>query len=130
MNEKLELPKELFDHIKILEHSAKIGRYPPNNWLEENGTGCGKKNMYASIFRHVAKASVGIQTDRDSGLDHRLHAAIRLMMDYVRDRRRLVHNEDKGDIKNNIKNKEFRQEYIGSLQQSYSNKGNDGRNCS
>jgi hypothetical protein len=82
-------PVELFDHVQILVNSFKSGKYPMNNWLERNGKGCDNKSMYASIFRHVSAASNGIKLDKDSKMDHRLHAAIRLMMDYTRDQKGL-----------------------------------------
>lgn len=87
--EGLEYPKELSDHLKVLLHSAKTGKYTPNNWLLPDGKGCDRKSMYGSIFRHVADAYAGNKKDKDSGLDPRQHAAIRLMMDYTRDKRGL-----------------------------------------
>lgn len=92
--EGLEYPPELIDHLKILLNSAKSGKYEPNNWLQPDGKGCGHKSMYASIHRHVSFASVGVKLDKDSGMDHRLHAAIRLMMDYTRYRKGIKHPED------------------------------------
>ena len=89
--EVLNFPNELLDHLEVLKHSAKIGKYRPNDWLNKDGKGCDHKSQYASIFRHVAEAYNGIKKDKDSGLDPRLHAAIRLMMDYTRDQKGLVH---------------------------------------
>lgn len=85
----LDIPEEMLDFVLVLIHSARIGKYPPNNWLQPNGMGCDTRSMYASIFRHVSEAYCGLTVDRDSGLDPRLHAAARLLMDYTRDKRGL-----------------------------------------
>lgn len=94
MSDILEIPKPLFDLIEPLKHSAKIGKYPPNNWLSPAGAGCSHKAMYASIFRHAAEAYCRVKIDRDSGLDPRLHLALRVMMDYTRDKLNIIHPDD------------------------------------
>lgn len=80
------IPECMFDFLKVLQQSADSGKYEPDNWLQKDGVGCEHKTMYASIHRHVSNASCGLYPDHDSGLDHRLHAAVRLMMDYTRDK--------------------------------------------
>lgn len=88
-NEIVEIPPEMFEFINVLYHSANTGVYPPNNWLKRDGINTDKKSMYGSIFRHVAEAYGGNKVDAESNLDPRLHAAARLLMDYVRDKRGL-----------------------------------------
>lgn len=86
----VEVPEEMFDFIKILIHSAKSGKYEPNNWLKSEGAiNSDKKSQYGSIFRHVSDGYVGVKVDKDSGYDPRLHAACRLLMSYTRDIRGL-----------------------------------------
>lgn len=82
------------DFIKVLENSADSGKYALNNWLEQNGKGCDRKSMYASIFRHNAEAYTGVTFDKDSGLDPDLHASCRNIMSYTRKQMGLVHPND------------------------------------
>lgn len=82
----ITIPEYMLDFLQVLQHSADSGKYEPNNWLNKDGKGCDHRSMYASIHRHISHCSVGDYKDRDSGLDHRLHAAVRLMMDYTRDK--------------------------------------------
>lgn len=86
----VSIPEEMLDFINVLNHSARTGRYEPNNWLKAEGAiNCDRKKQYGSIFRHVAEAYAGVKKDEDSGLDPRLHAVSRLLMSYVRDLRGL-----------------------------------------
>lgn len=86
----ITVPPEMFDFLDILQHSANTGKYEPDNWLKKDGIGCQHKKQYESINRHIAYCSVGKDfIDSDSGMDHRLHAAVRLLMDYTRDKRGL-----------------------------------------
>lgn len=89
MNCQLEIPPEMQHFTEVLYHSAKSGKYEANNWLKPDGIGTDDKSNYASIFRHIASAYAGDKIDKDSGLDHRLHAACRLLMSYTRDKRGL-----------------------------------------
>lgn len=90
----ITIPSEFKDFHQVLVQAASSGKYEANNWLEPNGHGTAKKSMYGSIFRHVAEAYHGVLVDTDSGLDPRLHAAVRLMMDYTRSVRGIVNLED------------------------------------
>lgn len=91
---ELEIPKEMNDHLSVLMAAASKGLHKPNNWLEPDGKGCSHKEMYASIFRHVAEAYSNKKLDEKSGLDVRLHAAVRLMMDYTREKLNIKHPLD------------------------------------
>ena len=83
---------EFYDILKVLEMGA--AKHGAHNWLEPNGKKSSHKDMYASIFRHVASGSVGETVDVESGLHPTLHAACRLLMVYTRDKRGIRHNED------------------------------------
>lgn len=82
----ITIPECMLDFLKVLQQSADSGKYEPDNWLKKDGVGCDHKSMYASVHRHVAYCSASQYIDKDSGLDHRLHAAVRLLMDYTRDK--------------------------------------------
>lgn len=84
LDDRIEVPEEMFDFLKVLQAGVDKG-YAPNNWLHADGKNCEHKLMYASIFRHIADAYGKKKVD-ESGLDPRLHAATRLLMDYVRDK--------------------------------------------
>lgn len=90
-----KIPNFMFDFVKVILHEDSIKKHGANNWLNANGHTCDVKNMYGSIFRHVAKAYARDKIDPQSGLDHRLHAAARLLMDYTRDQMQLKHDLDK-----------------------------------
>lgn len=86
--------KEMLDYVDILAKAAESGKYSMDNWLQPNGKTCAHKEIYGSIFRHVGESYSYIKKDRDSGQDPRLHAMCRLMMDYIRDKRGLKHEQD------------------------------------
>lgn len=88
------LPDELFDFVKVLQQAADSGHHEKDNWLKPDGRKCSRKDMYASIFRHVAEAYCGSTHDKDSDLHPALHAMIRLGMVYVRWCKGLVHPND------------------------------------
>lgn len=96
----LSLPDEL-DHFKaILVQAAQSGKYDPDNWLEPDGKKQDKKSQYDSIMHHILAHVRGEQLDKESGLDHRLHATVRLMMDYTRDKRGIKHPIDRLGLNN------------------------------
>ena len=53
----IEIPDEMLAFVSVLAKGAE--KYPANNWLKKDGLNCNRKNMYASIFRHVAEAYCG-----------------------------------------------------------------------
>ena len=83
-NMEVQIPPEMMHFIDVLYHSANIGKYPANNWLEKDGMSCEHKKMYASMFRHLAEANCGSKKDKDSGLHPLLHLATRALMTYTR----------------------------------------------
>lgn len=83
---------EFDDIIKVLEMGAK--KYSPNGWLEPEGPGTSHKEMHASLFRHLAASSAGIEKDKESGLDHLLHVACRALMLYCRKQRSIRNPKD------------------------------------
>jgi dATP/dGTP diphosphohydrolase len=93
-NNVLIIPEQMFDFYKVLEQSALSGKYEANNWLLPDGNGCDHKSMHASMFRHLAQSSVGINKDYHSGLHPLLHLACRALMVYCRNTKNLVHSKD------------------------------------
>ena len=85
---------EMLDHFQPLIDSARVGKYPLNNWLEPNGRKCEAKVNLKSIQNHVDQEHEGIDRDIESGLPPRLHASCRLMMKHVRNKRGIVHEND------------------------------------
>ncbi len=94
---EVQFPDEMNDWRKVLTEAALSGHHSPNNWLKSDGRKCSRKDMYASIFRHVAEAYCGNTRDKDSGLHPILHACARMMMVYTRWNKNLVHPDDLGD---------------------------------
>ena len=70
-------------------------KYGRTNYMEPNGSTMSHKDNFASIFRHTAKACAGIKLDKESGIDNRLMAAWRLMASYMRDKKGIIHINDK-----------------------------------
>jgi len=83
---------EFFDYLEVNMFGAK--KHGNANWLQPNGTKSSHKDMYASIFRHVAEGYAGKTADDESGLHPALHAVSRLLMVYTRYKRGLVHDDD------------------------------------
>jgi hypothetical protein len=79
----LEIPTEFNDIEDVLIEGAR--KYGANSWLE--GHHFNERDNFASINRHISKSLAGIELDEDSGLDHRLHAACRLLMAYTLEKR-------------------------------------------
>lgn len=81
----IELPIQMFDFIEVLIQGAE--KHGANAWLQPGPPAptLDHEGMYASINRHSCKACCNIKLDAESGKDNRLHAALRLMMDYTRD---------------------------------------------
>ncbi len=73
---------------------AGAEKYDPNGWLEPDGVGTSKREQYASLSRHLAKAYVGQPIDEESGLYHYQHIATRAMMAYTRISRNITNPKD------------------------------------
>lgn len=83
-----ENPTVMFkEALRDMEAVIDLGgkKYGYGSWKDTDNPSLQHKANIASIFRHVAEASVGIKVDPESGQDPRLHAAFRLMASYVRD---------------------------------------------
>lgn len=91
--EKLEVPKEMYDFLKVMEMGAK--KYGANNWLDDDGHCSDHKSMHASMFRHLAESSAGFTADKESGLHPLLHLAARALMVYTRQKLGKKHKLDK-----------------------------------
>jgi hypothetical protein len=103
--EQLEVPKEMYHFLKIMELGAK--KHGANNWLNPNGKRSSEKDMHESMFHHLAESYAlgqlyknnpvskvsGIK-DKDTGLDPLLHLACRALMMYTRRQKLIVHEED------------------------------------
>lgn len=87
------LESDMFDWLDIVEHGAS--KYALNNWLEPNGTKASHKEMHDSAFHHLAESYAGLEKDKDSGFNPKLHAICRLVMAYVRQKKGLHHERDK-----------------------------------
>ena len=100
--EYLKLPEELDDFKQVLVQAARSGKYASNNWLTPDGGKQDKKHQYDSIMHHILAHLRGEKLDFDSKLDHRLHAACRLLMDYTRSKRNLKHPNDLTEVEKEI----------------------------
>lgn len=83
---------ELFDFLEVFEAGVKQG-HKDGNWLEPAGVKMSRNENYASLSRHSAQYFCGNKLDQ-SGKDHRLHAAWRLLTSYCRDQRGIIHPDD------------------------------------
>lgn len=97
--ELYDLPKEaicleFLDVFKVVKKGSE--KRPMNNWLNKDGDTMDKKSNYKSIMFHSAQASTGLDATRwdESGLQHKLHAACRLLMDHTREERGITHTKD------------------------------------
>lgn len=86
MEENL-IPKEFYDvNLVLLNGARKYGR---DTYLQEEDYHLNFEDNCASMFRHLAKHTAGIDNDEESGLDHLLHLACRSLMLYTRKKRGL-----------------------------------------
>jgi NTP pyrophosphatase (non-canonical NTP hydrolase) len=113
------IKEHLFDHIDILADSARIGKYPLNNWLLPEGKKADKKTNYRSIQNHIDQENQGIAADHESGRPPRLHAACRLMMDHVRKTENIKHPKDEQGVADSITLGGFE----SLIKESYKNRG-------
>ena len=91
VNHSLKEP-EFDDLYKVMEMGAK--KHGAHNWLEPNGNKSSHKDMHASMFRHLSESSTGSLRDEESGLHPLLHLITRALMEYTRQVRGIVHEED------------------------------------
>jgi hypothetical protein len=79
-----EVPVEMFDFLDVIINGAK--KYQPNNWLSPFGVTMAHDANHDSMFHHLAESFSGVEKDKDSGMDPRLHLACRALMSYTRDK--------------------------------------------
>lgn len=72
----LLVPKFLLGLGDVMAHGAK--KYGRNNWRQ----GIDTNRLYAAAQRHMNQYHAGEVLDKDSGLNHLLHAAANMMMEY------------------------------------------------
>lgn len=76
----MERPAEFQDVYDILAFGAR--KYAANEWLEQPEV-LNHRDNAASMFRHLASHTAGIERDGESGYDHLLHLAARALMMYT-----------------------------------------------
>lgn len=85
--------EEFLDYYRVLGYEAE--KHGSLNFLDPNGSKSSKKEMYASMFRHLAQASMGEEYDEDTAQHPLLHLIARAQMLYTRHKRGIVHEDDK-----------------------------------
>lgn len=75
-------PNALQDMVKVTELGGF--KYGFGSYLEPGNVSLKHKNNCASMFRHAAEVSCGIEKDPESGVDPLLHLAWRALARYER----------------------------------------------
>lgn len=88
-----EVPDEFFDFLDIVLMGAR--KYAPNNWLKPDGKRSSHKENHDSMFHHLAESYSGLKVDKESGQNPKLHLATRVLMGYTREKRGIIHPDDK-----------------------------------
>jgi len=89
-----DIPLEFFDILKVLQHGIDKG-YKKDGWLiDPESPTMDHVSCHNSIWHHVADSYCKIKEDHESGLDPKLHAAVRLLMKYTRERRGIYSVKD------------------------------------
>lgn len=89
LNIPCTVPRELFDFLAVL--LMGIEKYGADSWLKDGKTFHGKENE-DHVFHHLAALQRAQKPEDyidESGLDHALHGAARLLMGYTLRRRDL-----------------------------------------
>ena len=75
-----------YEALRDMENVTHTGgmKHGYGSWLEPNNPSLQHKSNCASMFRHAAEISCGIQVDPESGMAPELHLAWRAMASYVR----------------------------------------------
>lgn len=81
--------KEAFVEMEKVTDDGGL-KYGYSSWLDPNNHSLEHKANYASISRHFAESYCKVKKDHSSGIDPRLHAVVRILMDYTRDIRGIV----------------------------------------
>lgn len=87
INTRQSVPVMYKEALREMERVTDAGglKHGYGSWLNKGNPSLQHKANFASIFRHVSEAYCGIKEDKDTGIDPRLHAAVRLLMSYTRD---------------------------------------------
>lgn len=75
----IEIPKEMYHFVKVLEEGAK--KYGENSWMK--GEHFNHRDNHASMSRHLAEGYMGQVRDKETGLHPYLHLACRALMEYT-----------------------------------------------
>lgn len=121
MSKKLRydlVPVEFDDVALILENGSE--KYGERAW--EEGKNFEKESNIASIKRHISAYRSGNELDKESGLNHLLHAATRLLMQYTIDKRKESYMYSYKDLKHYLDEdilQESHSEYIRTKNEVY-----------
>jgi hypothetical protein len=86
---------EFWDFLHILElGSAKHDKDGEINYLKSDGKGCSHREMYDSMFHHLAEGYAGVVRDLETGEHPLLHLIARASILYMRQKRGLIHPKD------------------------------------
>lgn len=86
------------DTLQVFDFGAK--KHPDSgdtpNFLEKDGNKCSKHNRGSSILRHSARTFMAPDMkDKESNLPELLHLLASVSIMYMRNKRNIVHPEDK-----------------------------------
>ena len=83
---KEPIPVMFASALQDMEKVSDLGgtKYGYGSWKDPSNPSLQHKANCASMFRHAAEVSVGIDTDPESGMDPLLHLAWRAMAAYER----------------------------------------------
>lgn len=85
--EGCQLPIEFLDIFQVIDLGAK--KYGAESYLDKDNFSIQHKNNTASMFRHLAEHHMGVDADKESGVDPLLHLACRAIMAYTRKKRKI-----------------------------------------
>jgi len=77
--------KEALDHMNDVINPLGGEKHGWSSWKDKDNLSLQKEKNYKSILGHVVSGFINPLNSADKGADHRLQAAWRLMIDYVRD---------------------------------------------
>ena len=73
-------------HMDLLEVMRQgANKHGIGSWLDPNNPSLQHKANHASLFRHLSESYCGKKEDDDSGVDPKVHIAIRCLMAYYRE---------------------------------------------
>jgi len=81
-NPFVEFDLALEEMRAVLEQGAK--KHGAGSWKMADNPSLQHKANTASMFRHLAEHHMGVDKDKDSGVDPLLHLACRALMQYMR----------------------------------------------